>query len=150
MKKILVSTSLVCLSMLAIAQFPFKTGSVELDADLNRINTEAKLDFSAFKSELSVSFNIEAKRIEYFRTTVKMEPAEIFFALQIARISNKSADDVVNVYTDNKDKGWGYIAKQMGIKPGSPEFHQLKEKTKNKGSKKKNPKKANKGKGKKK
>ena len=63
MKKILVSISLVCLSMLAIAQFPFKTGSVEIDADLNRINTEAKLDFGAFKSELSVSFNIEAKRI---------------------------------------------------------------------------------------
>ncbi|KKK85100.1 hypothetical protein LCGC14_2776690, partial [marine sediment metagenome] len=39
---------------------------------------------------------------------------------------------------------WGFIAKELGIKPGSPEFHNLKEDTKNKGAKGKS--KSNKGK----
>ena len=39
-------------------------------------------------------------------------------------------DDVIISYKKNKEKGWGVIAKEMGIKPGSPEFHALKGKTK--------------------
>jgi hypothetical protein len=30
------------------------------------------------------------------------------------------------VYKQSKGKGWGVIAKELGIKPGSPEFHALK------------------------
>jgi hypothetical protein len=33
---------------------------------------------------------------------------------------------VVDVYKKNRGKGWGVIAKSLGIKPGSPEFHALK------------------------
>jgi hypothetical protein len=144
MKKVLLVYSLVAISLISFAQFPFNTGSVELDADLNKINTSAKLDFGSFKTNLTVSFNIEEKKIDFLRTSVKMEPAEIYFALELSKISQKPIDNVVEVYKTNKEKGWGFIAKQLGIKPGSPEFHQLKEITKNKGSKGKGKK--NKGK----
>ena len=148
MKKVLLIYSLLMTSLISFAQFSFNSGSAELDADLNRINTSAKLDFGAFKTELALSFNIEEKRINHLRTSVKMEPAEIYFALELSKISKKPIDNVVEVYKNNKEKGWGFIAKQLGIKPGSPEFHKLKEITKNKGSKGKE--KGNKGKGKKK
>ena len=144
MKKVLLVYSLLMISLISFAQFPFNSGSVELDADLNRINTKAKLDFGSFKTELAVSFNIEEKKIDFLRTSSKMEPAEIYFALELSKISQKPIDKVVEVYKTNKEKGWGFIAKQLGIKPGSPEFHQLKEITKNKGSKGKGKK--NKGK----
>ncbi|MCK4465819.1 MAG: hypothetical protein KAU83_08910, partial [Bacteroidales bacterium] len=68
--------------------------------------------------------------------------------LELSKISGKPVDDVVEIYKVHKNKGWGYIAKQLGIKPGSPEFHKLKENVKNKGSKSKN--KGAQGKGKKK
>ena len=64
-----------------------------------------------------------------------MEPAEIYFALELSKMSQKPIDNVVEIYKVNKEKGWGYIAKQLGIKPGSPEFHQLKNNVQNKGSK---------------
>ena len=148
MKKVFLIYSLLMFSLISFAQFPFNSGNAELDADLNRINTSAKLDFGVFKTEMALSFNIEEKRIDHLRTSVKMEPAEIYFALELSRISGKHIDNVVEVYENNKEKGWGFIAKQLGIKPGSPEFHKLKENTRNKGSKGKE--KGNKGKGKKK
>jgi hypothetical protein len=149
MKKVLLIYSLLMFSLISFAQFPFNSGNAELDADLNRINTSAKLDFGSFKTELAVSFNIEEKKIDFLRTSVKMEPAEIYFALELSSISKKPIDNVVEVYKNNKEKGWGFIAKQLGIKPGSPEFHQLKDKTKNKESKGKGKGKEKKGKGKK-
>ena len=76
-----------------------------------------------------------------------MEPAEIYFALELSKLSSRSIDQVVEIYEVNKDKGWGFIAKELGIKPGSPEFHSLKEQTKNKGAKGKS--KSKKGKSKK-
>ena len=77
-----------------------------------------------------------------------MEPAEIYLSLELSKISGQSIDQVVEIYKVDKDKGWGFIAKQLGIKPGSPEFHNLKENTKNKSTKGKS--KNNKGKQKKK
>jgi hypothetical protein len=35
-------------------------------------------------------------------------------------------DELLTVYSKHKSNGWGVIAKQLGIKPGSAEFHQLK------------------------
>lgn len=135
MKRSLLVCILIVTSLISFAQFSFNTGSVELDANLNRINTNAKLDFGSFKTDLAVSFNIEEKKIDFLRSSVKMEPAEIYFALELSKISQKPIDNIAEVYKTHKEKGWGFIAKQLGIKPGSPEFHQLKEKTKNKGSK---------------
>ena len=45
---------------------------------------------------------------------------------QLGQMSGKQPDRVMAVYTPNKKKGWGAIAKELGIKPGSAEFHALK------------------------
>ena len=45
---------------------------------------------------------------------------------------------MVEVYKSNKSKGWGAIAKEMGIKPGSAEFHAMKKSMKSKGGSKSN------------
>jgi hypothetical protein len=45
---------------------------------------------------------------------------------QLGRMSNKPPDTVLHTYQTSRDKGWGAIAKELGIKPGSPEFHALK------------------------
>jgi hypothetical protein len=116
------------------AQISFNTGSVQLDTDLNTINARASVDFDSFKGDLSVSYNISEKKIEYMRGSLNMAPGEVYLALEIARLSNKPIDEIIIIYKSDKSKGWGYIAKKAGIKPGSTEFHQLKN---NAGSKKK-------------
>lgn len=122
----------LCLFAVSNGQVDFKTGSLKLDGDLNRINVEAKADFGKFKAEMGTSYNIDESRIDYFHAELRMEPAEIYFALEMSNVTRRPVDDIVRVYSDNRGNGWGQIAKQLGIKPGSAEFHALKGKVKNK------------------
>lgn len=145
MKKIsMILLLLFCMNGI-FAQPIFRTGDTELDLELSRMNSDAKGNFGAFKADLSLSYHVAEKEIDRLHLSVKMEPAEIFLALELAKISRRSIEDVVEVYSTHKEKGWGFIAKQLGIKPGSPEFHTLKGSTKSKGKNKGAQKKEKKG-----
>jgi len=135
MKKLIIILLSTFLSILSDAQATYNTGNTEIDADLVRINADAKLDFGAFKTDLTLSFDVSDNKIDYLSVSIKMEPAEIYLTLELSKISGRSIDDVVKIYEVHKDKGWGFIAKELGIKQGSPEFHKLKEQTKNQGAK---------------
>jgi len=112
-----------------------KSGDIELDASLEDINLKAKTDITLFKKDISLEFNIGEPKIEKMLTE-QLSPADIFMVCQVADLTKKEPDAVVNSFKSNKDKGWGVIAKEMGIKPGSAEFHALKGKAKNKKAKK--------------
>ena len=135
MKKVIILHSILLLGVISNAQVPFNTGNAELDDDLSTINANAKLDYGTFKADLKLSYNISDKKIDYLSVSAKMEPAEIYLSLELSKLSGRSVDEVVEIYKIHKDKGWGYIAKQLGIKPGSDEFHKLKENTKKKEAK---------------
>ena len=130
----------------SVAQISFKTDDAQFDADLNGINDNAKLDIKLFNKNMSIEYGIPEKKVEEIKVVNKMEPAEVLLALELAKLSKKSIDDVLKVYKDNKANGWGYIAKQMGIKPGSKEFHALKDASKKHGNGKKPEKQKSKGK----
>ena len=122
--------SLIALAALnSNAQIIFNTGDVDFDADLNIINTNAKGDLTAFKADLTTTFGVSTKNIDYM-FSINMEPGEIYLALEISASVDKPIETVIETYEANRDKGWGYIAQQMGIKPGSEEFHALKGKSK--------------------
>lgn len=144
MKKYILTFALIITTSLIFGQTSFNTGSAEFDANLSIIDIEAKADLPKFKTDLKTDFNISIPKIDQM-ISLKMEPGEIYLALEIAKIAKRPIDDVIKSYNVNKGKGWGYIAKEMGIKPGSPEFHALKGKGKNKSSKGKGakPKKGN-------
>lgn len=57
-------------------------------------------------------------------------PADVFMMVHISIISRKPLTAVHEEYNRSKGQGWGVIAKEMGIKPGSTVFHNLKEKIK--------------------
>lgn len=114
----------------ANAQVVFNTGDVNLDAELNLYNTKAKSDMASFEAEMKASFSITDKKLDYMMGNLHMAPGEIYLALEISNITKVDVDQVLSVYETDKSKGWGYIAKQVGIKPGSSEFHQLKNNTK--------------------
>jgi hypothetical protein len=132
MKKAAILILTVIFTGVSNAQVIFNTGSADLDADLGKINADASLDFGAFKTDLAISYGVSEKKIDYLSISVKMEPAEIYLALELSELSGKSIDHVIEVYQVNRTKGWGVIARELGIKPGSPEFHNLKNNAKNK------------------
>ncbi len=113
------------------AQISFNTGSTDFDADLNVINTNAKTDLTAFKTDLSVSFNVPLPDINNL-FNLGMAPGEVYLGLEIINTANRTVTDLTNSYKKNKGKGWGVIAQDLGIKPGSDQFHALKGKCKNK------------------
>lgn len=57
-------------------------------------------------------------------------PWDVFMMVHISILSGKPLSAVHDEYNRSKGQGWGVIAKEMGIKPGSSAFHNLKEKCK--------------------
>jgi len=129
MKQIVLFLSVMAVTAFSYCQVNFNTGDADMDANLTVINTNAKSDLGAFKTQLSIDFGVKVPVIDNF-LSMNMEPADVYFAFELGRVLNKPVDDVVAVYKKNKGKGWGVIAKELGIKPGSDEFHALKGKTK--------------------
>lgn len=131
-----------CIAVLALslttsmhAQITFNTGSIQLDTDLNQINLSASANFESFKNDCAVAYHVSTSSLDDMRVRLHWSPGEIYFALELARISRRPVADVIHIYQSNPKNGWGNIAKQMGIKPGSPEFHQLKQNAGNNKSK---------------
>ncbi|GAB3379531.1 hypothetical protein [Lysobacter fragariae] len=56
----------------------------------------------------------------------RMAPGDIYLACSIASIIGRPCRYVVDEWDRDRGQGWGVIAKRMGIKPGSAEFHRLK------------------------
>lgn len=108
------------------AQINFNTGNPEMDKQLNDINNSAILDLSSFKTDLLNKFKtVGMDQLNKIISKVSA-PAEALMVLEIQQITKKPLDTVLTSYDKNKSKGWGAIAKDLGIKPGSAEFHQLK------------------------
>jgi len=124
MKRILISFIIIGFSLTSYAQY--NTGDAQLNASLSKIDANAQLDFGAFKADLSASYNVSTNTIDNWSIDLGMKAGDIYLALELAKITKKPADEVVKVYQKDKGKGWGVIAKELGIKPGSPEFHALK------------------------
>jgi hypothetical protein len=53
-------------------------------------------------------------------------PGDIYFACALAKLVGRPCRYVVDIWERDHAQGWGAIAKRLGIKPGSPQFHQLK------------------------
>lgn len=107
-----------------------RTGDVDMDGFLKDISTKAKNDINDFINNATTTFNIAKDKVEGLIKI--MDPGDVFMTLQTAQVINKPVDEVKDAYMRAKDKGWGQIAKDLGIKPGSAEFHALKNKMKGK------------------
>jgi len=107
-------------------QAQYNTGDPELDKTLITLDTEASISFGAFKANISSRYHVSAGMIEYLTVDIGMTSGDIYLTLEIAEITKKSVNQVVVAYESNKGQGWGVIARELGIEPGSIEFHILK------------------------
>ena len=119
MKRIL----LTVLAVLALAGTAVAGGG--LDSFLSNLNVQASADLTGFSGRLSAQFGIPGVQVSAVIGSVK-EPADAFMIYQLSQMANVPPDRVMQVYQSKKGKGWGVMAKSLGIKPGSPEFHALK------------------------
>jgi hypothetical protein len=96
-----------------------------LDSFLSNLNIQARADMQGFSVKLSAQFGVPLPQVQAVITTASA-PADAFMCFQLGYMTQTSYEKVVQVYQGNRGKGWGVIAKSLGIKPGSPEFHALK------------------------
>lgn len=88
-------------------------------------NIQAQADPSGFKARLATRFDLGDVQVRAVLSNFE-NPADAYIMLRLGEMSGRPTDYVVEKYSYNKDKGWGALAKSLGIKPGSKEFHALK------------------------
>jgi len=114
---------LCALFLLFVAPLPaFADG---LDDFLSHVNVQARVDLPGFSAKISNQFGVSQVQVQAVLGRVR-EPADAFMVFQLGQMSGRSPERVMEVYGPNKGQGWGVIAKELGIKPGSAEFHALK------------------------
>ena len=114
-------------AMLALLVMQPATGycASDLDGFLGSLNVQAQADLGGFKVKLSTQFGVPVPQVETVIARVQT-PADAYMVLKVGEVARQPQETVLKEYSANKGKGWGVIAKNLGIKPGSKEFHELK------------------------
>jgi hypothetical protein len=99
--------------------------SATLDSFLSSVNVQARADLPGFHATVSAQFGVPVPQVEAVLGMVAT-PADAFMVFQLGQMAHRPPETVVQRYQTHKGKGWGVIAKELGIKPGSREFHALK------------------------
>lgn len=92
---------------------------------LNQLSVEAQADPAGFAARLSTRFHIGSAEVTAVIDKVGNQ-ADAYMVMRLAEMSHHSISYVSEEYTRYPHQGWGALAKSLGIKPGSREFHTLK------------------------
>lgn len=100
--------------------------SASLESFLAQVNVQAQADLPGFHARVSAQFGVPIPQVEAVLRVVAT-PADAFMVFQLGEMTHRPPETIVKTYRAHKGKGWGVIAKELGIKPGSREFHALKD-----------------------
>ena len=92
---------------------------------IRNFNIQAEADPSGFRARLATRFQIGDAQIKFVLDNVG-NPSDAYMVFRLGEMSNQPTERVIEKYKSGKGHGWGAIAKSLGIKPGSKEFHALK------------------------
>lgn len=108
------------------AQLTFISASNASDFDwLQNLDVIAEADASGFRIQLATHFELTDTQVSAVISNVR-QPSDAYMVLRLGELSQRPVNEVINVYRTHRKKGWGALAKRLGIKPGSSEFHALK------------------------
>lgn len=142
MRKLTALVVMGCLMGLGLAAqtISFGLGDATLETSLNDIGATAKVDMGGFSADVSLQWGIPTAQVTA-AVSGGLQPSEVYLAAALSNLSGKPMSTVIATYKANKSKGWGYVAKELGIKPGSKAFQALKDKSAGSASKAKGKKK---------
>jgi hypothetical protein len=92
---------------------------------MQNFNIRADADPSGFRARLAARFGVADAKVEVVLGRVSAA-ADAYMVFRLGEMSQRTPDYVLQRYRSGKGKGWGALAKSLGIKPGSKEFHALK------------------------
>lgn len=121
-------------SSLASAQtigYNTRTGDVWVDSRLGEINDYGRQYRDPFIGEMTGHYGAPRSLVVELLDQRRWSPGDVYYACALASVLRLPCRDVVREYDRNPGQGWGNVAKRMGIKPGSAQFHALKRGTAN-------------------
>lgn len=100
-------------------------GQVRADIDgyLQRLNLHASADMGDFRVGLGAHFGASGSEIDLVLRSVR-NPGDAALCFWLRQQTRQPLTVVLEHY--RQQQGWGNLAKSLGIKPGSKEFHALK------------------------
>lgn len=108
-----------------VVGYNFRSGDLWVDTRLGEINDYGSRYREPFIGEMTGYYGAPRPLIvDLFDR--RWSAGDIYYACSIAHVLGIPCVNVVREYDRNPGQGWGAIAKRMGIKPGSAQFHRLK------------------------
>nr|WP_320115304.1 hypothetical protein [uncultured Desulfuromonas sp.] len=115
----IVSLVIALLLMAGLAQ-------ASLSGFMTDMNMRARADLRDFSVRLSTHFGVPVPDVDRLLRRVTA-PADAFMCLQLSDMSRVPMPQVMERYRNRRDKGWGQLAQDLGIKPGSAQFHRIRQ-----------------------
>lgn len=96
-----------------------------MNAFLRSLNVSAAANIRNFRTQLEVHYGAPGPILDIVLQAVD-RPADAAVVLWLVQHSGQPVDSVLRVYRAHRGHGWGAIARGLGVKPGSADFHALK------------------------
>ncbi|WP_397573039.1 hypothetical protein [Silanimonas sp.] len=106
-----------------------RSGDAWIDAQLGDVNVFARGNLDGYVDEVVVSTGAPRYYVQEMVVDRGWAPGDVYYACLIARQLGRPCADVVDAYEREMrgdGRGWGALAQELGIRPGSAEFHALK------------------------
>lgn len=110
-----------------VAEWNPHTGDAWVDAALADINAYGRRYPDAFADELVRYRGAPRAVVVALLAEPSWTPGDVYFACVLAQAIGRSCRYVADEWQANEGEGWGALAQRLGVKPGSPEFHALKD-----------------------
>ena len=108
-------------------EFAPRSGDPLLDELLYAVNALYAEEPEWYVEDIVRSTGAPRYYVEPLLIERRYAPADVYMMAEAARITGKSFDQVQREFDANRGEGWGVTARRLGIKPGSAEFHRLKD-----------------------
>jgi hypothetical protein len=115
---------MILLAFACVLLLPYPAAA-SLGSFLDEVELRASRDMGSFRVDLSLTFDVSDGTIDGL-FEVMSRPSDVYMCLRLSEVARQPVNVVVEEHRRHKDQGWGVIAKNLGIKPGSDEFHALK------------------------
>lgn len=102
------------------------SGDAEFDARLEAVSALAAGDLEGFVTQLALSYAVPREEARTLIVERHYPPDYVWLAAASTQALGRDWHQVFPVFEQHRGQGWGAIAKELGIKPGSPAFHALK------------------------
>lgn len=103
-----------------------RTGDSVLDARLGAIDAGIGGNVDVYIDDVVVHYGAPRVVIRELVVERHYPPADVTLIAGYAQALQMPVTQVADTYARHRGQGWGVIAKELGVKPGSAEFHAMK------------------------